>query len=348
MLLLRRFSLSWPPALGSAAFACRLLAALLLFIAIPAHAQDQNLAAATASLDLDQPSLSAPAPAETRALPDTPEPQKPAPGSIHGSLTDTTGVAVPGARVRLSRGDQAPALEVLSDENGEFLFPTVDPGPFQIAVISQGFANFTTSGTLAPGGNFAVPQITLTVATNVTEVRVTLTTVEIAQEQLKDQEQQRVFGFIPNFYVSYVQNAAPLTTKQKFQLAWKTTIDPVSFLIVGASAGVEQATDQFGAYGQGAEGYGKRYGAAYADFLTGVYIGSAILPSVFKQDPRYFYKGTGTVKSRALYAIANAVISKGDNGKWQPAYASLLGSLAAGGISNALLPRERPRRRPSL
>jgi len=69
------------------------------------------------------------------------------------------------------------------------------------------------------------------------------------------------------------------------------------------------------------------------DTLFG-YSGGAILPTVFKQDPRYFYKGTGSKKSRALYALANAVICKGDNGKWQPAYSSILGSIAAGGISN--------------
>ncbi len=67
-------------------------------------------------------------------------------------------------------------------------------------------------------------------------------------------------------------------------------------------------------------------------------IGGAILPSLFKQDPRYFYKGTGTIRSRAMYAIANAVICKGDNGRWQPNYSGILGGLAAGGISNLYYP----------
>jgi hypothetical protein len=101
---------------------------------------------------------------------------------------------------------------------------------------------------------------------------------------------------------------------------------------------VQQAQNHFSGYGQGAEGYAKRYGASYADLVTNTFIGGAILPSLLKQDPRYFYKGTGSVKSRALYAIANAVICKGDNGKWQANYSAILGSIAAGGISNLYYP----------
>src|SRR5205823_11102259 len=89
---------------------------------------------------------------------------------------------------------------------------------------------------------------------------------------------------------------------------------------------------------QGAQGYAKRYGASYADSAIGTFIGGAILPSVLKQDPRYFYKGTGTRRSRFFYAIATAVICKGDNGHWQANYSSMLGSLAAGGISNLYYP----------
>jgi hypothetical protein len=160
----------------------------------------------------------------------------------------------------------------------------------------------------------------------------------VAEEEIKNQEKQRVFGVFPNFYVSYVPNAAPLNSKQKFQLAWRATIDPVNFVLIGAVAGIQQAQNSFGGYGQGAAGYGRRYGAAYGDFVTGTFIGSALLPSVLKQDPRYFYKGTGSTRSRIMYAIANAVICKGDNGHWQPNYSGILGSLVSGGISNAYYP----------
>jgi hypothetical protein len=186
---------------------------------------------------------------------------------------------------------------------------------------------------------YEVPQITLTVASNVTRVKVTLPTEEIAEAQMKAEERQRVLGVVPNFYVTYIPNAAPLNPRQKFHLAWRSLIDPFTFGVTAGIAGIQQADDQFNGYGQGAEGYFKRYGAAFADQTTGTFIAGAILPSVLKQDPRYFFKGTGTVRSRIGYAIANAVICKGDNGRWQPNYSNVLGNLAAGGLSNLYYPK---------
>jgi len=206
--------------------------------------------------------------------------------------------------------------------------------------MATGFDPQTATGTLHPGESYTVPPITLKVATEMTEVHVAPTTSQIAEDEIKQQEKQRVLGVVPNFYVTYLPDAAPLTPGQKFELAWKTTIDPVTFLITGAVAGIQQAQNEFSGYGQGAQGYGKRFGASYADLLTGTFIGSAILPSLLKQDPRYFYKGTGTVRSRALYAIANAVICKGDNKRWQVNYSNILGNLAAGGISNLYYPAQ--------
>jgi hypothetical protein len=162
--------------------------------------------------------------------------------------------------------------------------------------------------------------------------------VDIAEDEIKVEEKQRVLGVVPNFYVSYDHNPVPLSSKQKFELAWKTMVDPVSFGVTGAIAGIQQAQNDFSGYGQGAQGYAKRFGASYADFVSGTLVGSAILPSLLKQDPRYFYKGTGSKRSRILYALANAVICKGDNGHWQANYSSILGSLAAGGISNLYYP----------
>jgi hypothetical protein len=165
-------------------------------------------------------------------------------------------------------------------------------------------------------------------------VQVTETQEQIAEEQIHVEEKQRVLGVFPNYYVSYVPDAVPLNPRQKFQLAWKANFNPFSFGIAAFVAGLEQANDSFGGYGPGAQGYAKRYGATYADGFIGAFIGGAILPTLLKQDPRYFYKGTGTRRSRFLYAVANSVICKGDNGRWQPNYSSLLGALAAGGVSN--------------
>jgi hypothetical protein len=138
--------------------------------------------------------------------------------------------------------------------------------------------------------------------------------------------------------VSYLRDAVPLSSKQKFQLAWKTMIDPVTFALAGVSAGVQQAQNDFSGYGQGALGYAKRFGATYTDEATSTFIGSALLPSLLKQDPRYFYKGSGSKVSRTFYAIANSVICKGDNGRWQPNYSAIVGGLASGAISNLYYP----------
>jgi Carboxypeptidase regulatory-like domain len=266
------------------------------------------------------------------------EPDRPLPGNISGTVVVQTGAAAAGAQVQLTHDDQSPKQEVISGDNGQYSFANVPPGPFHITISAPGFATHVFDGTLQPGQAFIVPEVMLSVETAVTEVRVEMTPVEVAEEQLKEQEKQRVFGIIPNFYVTYVPDPAPLIARQKFQLAFRSVIDPFTFFAVGFLAGLQQASDQFSGYGQGAEGYAKRYGAAYADVVVSTYIGSAILPSLLKQDPRYFYKGTGTIKSRTMYALANSVICKGDNKKWQPNYSEIIGAFATGGISYLYYP----------
>jgi hypothetical protein len=261
-------------------------------------------------------------------------------GSIRGAIVDQSGANVFGARVRLTREDQSAMQEVLSDEDGHFFFANVAPGPFQVTITLEGFTTQASTGILQGGESNTVPQISLALATAVTEVRVVPSRVEIAEDQIKVQEKQRVLGVVPNFYVSYDHHAVPLSSRQKFELAWKTTVDPISFGLTGVIAGIQQAQNDFSGYGQGAQGYAKRFGASYATFVASTYIGGAILPSLLKQDPRYFYKGSGSKRSRMLYAIANSVICKGDNGHWQANYSSILGSLAAGGISNLYYPAE--------
>jgi Carboxypeptidase regulatory-like domain len=261
------------------------------------------------------------------------------PGSITGTVVDQTDALLPGARVVLTRPDQSSSEEVETGQNGQFSFANVVPGPFQLSISAPDFATQVVSGTVSAGQTYAVPDITLVLATQVTRVTVGLTQEELAAEEIKQEEKQRVLGFIPNFYVTYVPDAAPLTSKQKFQLAWKSSTDPVTFLGVAALAGVQQATDQFKGYGQGFQGYAKRFGATYVDVFNGTFLGGAVFPSLLKQDPRYFYKGTGSFRSRLLYAlVANAFICKGDNKQWQPNYSNILGNLAAGAIANLYYP----------
>jgi hypothetical protein len=255
-------------------------------------------------------------------------------------VVDRTGSVIPGARIKLTREDPSLHQEAISDSDGQFYFGSLSPGHFQLTISSTGFEAQSAAGMLHEGEDYVVAPVTLAVAASASTVRVTMTPTEIAEAEIKDEEKQRVLGVIPNFYVTYNPAAVPLHASQKFELAWKATVDPVNFGLNGAIAGIQQATNSFRGYGQGSQGYAKRYGASFADSVTGTFIGSAILPSLLKQDPRYFYKGTGSRRSRFFYAIANAVICKGDNAHWQPNYSGLLGSLAAGGISNLYYPEQ--------
>lgn len=259
----------------------------------------------------------------------------PATGSITGTLVDKDGAAIPNAKAVLTEGSFS--IESISGGDGSFTFKDIPPGAFQLSLSASGFGTQTQSGVLQPGEQHLLPPVQLAVATTV-EVNVTQTREEIAEQQIQVQEKQRLLGVVPNYYVSYVPDAVPLNTRQKFQLGWKFVFNPFSLAIAGFTAGIEQANDSYSGYGQGAQGYAKRFGATYADLVSGTFFGGVIFPTLLKQDPRYFYKGTGSKKSRFFYAVANAVICKGDNGHWQPNYSNVLGSLASGGLSNLYYP----------
>jgi hypothetical protein len=300
------------------------LALVFCSVSLAAQQSQATGSSASAPVAIAGASLSIQSP-ETRAL------------RISGTVLDPAGVPVVGAQVIFHTVDESQPATAQTDDAGKFAFETPLAGPFRLSVSAQGFLPAEIPGTVPANQSLEVPPIRLALPTVNTQVRVVPPDV-LAETQIKEEEKQKALGFIPNFYVSYIPDAAPLDPRQKFELAWKTMVDPVSFGIAGAVAGLQQANNNFSGYGQGAQGYGKRYGAAYADFVTSTLIGGAILPSLWKQDPRYFYKGTGSKKSRLAYALANAVICKGDNGKWQPNYSGLTGGLAAGAISNAYYP----------
>lgn len=261
-------------------------------------------------------------------------------GSIAGTVVDSSGAAIDGATATLQRGDAPQLQEARSGTDGQFRFSVSGAGAFHLTLSASGFAPSTVALTIAAGQAYMVPQISLAVAGASTEVQVRMTRQELAQVQLDAEVKQRFLGFIPNFYTSYDPQPQPLTPKQKFTLAGRFMLDPVSFGLAGLTAAVQQANNDYSGFGRGPGGYGKRYAAATGTFFDSVILGSAVLPSIFKQDPRYFYKGTGTIKSRILYAIANSVVCKGDNGHWQFNYTSIGGGLAAGAISNLYYPAQ--------
>ncbi|MEG9436904.1 carboxypeptidase regulatory-like domain-containing protein [Edaphobacter sp. HDX4] len=264
-----------------------------------------------------------------------PEPQA---GSIIGTVTDTNGDIVPGATVTLDGPDASGRAAVSTNDDGFFVLKDVHSAvPYRVRVTAKNFADWTSPAvTLKPGEDFDLAQIKLTIA--VVETTVSAVSIEqLAAEQVKAAEKQRVLGVIPNFYVAYDPRTVPLTTKLKFQLATRTATDAVTIGGAAFLAGVYQASDNT-AFVQGAKGYGQRFGAVYASGVTDIMIGGAILPSLLHQDPRYFYQGTGTKKSRFSHAISAPFWCKGDNGKYGFNYSSIGGDLASASLSNIYYP----------
>ena len=220
-------------------------------------------------------------------------------GTIIGTVIDVNNGTVPGATVVLEGPSLPDRQRVVANDNGFFQLSHLNPGiPYRLTVSAKGFADWTSPALiLKPGQYLDLANVRLQIAEVVTTVSAALSAEEIATQQVKLEEQQRVLGFIPNFYVVYDHNAVPLTPKLKFRLALKTMTDPVTFLGSAFVAGIDQAADTPD-YEQGLKGYGQRFGANYANGLTDIMVGGAILPSLLHQDPRYFYQGTGTNKSR--------------------------------------------------
>ena len=259
-------------------------------------------------------------------------------GIITGTVTDTNNDTLAGATVALQDADHKELSKIQSDDNGSFQFRQLGPGTYAVAISAPGFSSWTSPDfVLSPGQYFILSGAQLRIAAALTSVNVSDSSVEVATEQVKVEETQRAFGIIPNFYVVYEPSPAPLTTKLKFHLAMKTSTDVVTILGVATLAGINQAGGTPD-YPQGAKGYGERVGAVAANGLTDIMIGGAILPSLLHQDPRYYYQGTGTTKSRTLHALSSPFVCKGDNGKLQPNYSSLGGDLGSAALSNLYYP----------
>jgi Carboxypeptidase regulatory-like domain len=266
------------------------------------------------------------------------EPPSTKTGRILGIVVDTSDDPVPDAAVVL-QGPAGNRLAAITKEDGSFAFHSVTPGIFyQATVTAEGFAEWNSSVTVEPGQEKTLTNVKLRILAVQRAVTVSYSEKEVAAQELKAEEQQRIFRFIPNTYVTYEPHPEPLTTGMKFHLAYKSLTNPVFFARTAAWASVQQAADTPDQWRQGAKGYGKRLGAGFADATAEGLIGNAILPSLLHQDPRYFYQGSDTKKSRALHAILAAFICKGDNGKTQPNYSTWGGSLISSSIALSYYP----------
>ena len=265
-------------------------------------------------------------------------PQSPNTATIIGTVLDVTGATVPNALVVLQGSDERRTF--VTGDNGFFTFDKVEAKRrVRVEVSAPDLKNWSSHEiVLQSGQSFIVTDISLGIADVETAVSAT-SPEEVAAEQVKVQEQQRVLGIVPNFYVTYERNPAPLTSKLKFQLAMKALTDPVTIAGFGANAAIYQAAG-YPSYRQGAAGYGKRLGATFAGGYSNILLGDAVFPSLLHQDPRYFYQGTGTTKSRLLHAMATPFFTRGDDGKREINYSNILSDLASGALANAYYPSQ--------
>ena len=261
-------------------------------------------------------------------------------GSIVGIVADAQDALIPGASVQIV-GENTSDHATKTNAVGAFAINALPTGEtLQVTIKAEGFGDWKSNSiVLTPGQMLDLQTVKLIVAASLTSVAA-VAPEKVAVEQVQLAERQRLSGILPNFYVTYDTRFVPLSPKLKFRLALRTATDPATFLGAGFLAGIDQAADVAPHYEQGASGYGKRFGAVYAGATIDIVLGGAILPTLFHQDPRYFYQGSGSITSRIWHALSSALITRGDNGRRQFNYSHILGNFAAGGISNFYRPDE--------
>ena len=158
------------------------------------------------------------------------------------------------------------------------------------------------------------------------------------KSQTLEEEHPRLFWIFPTYNVASSKSPAPLTAHGKWRLFVKDKTDPFTFGWVAFEAGIAQANNDFPGYGQGAAGYGKRFGAGLADEVAGGFFGTFLFPSVLHQDPRYYRLGSGPFKKRLGHALIRPVLTHKDSGGVSFNWSGTLGSIAASSLSNAYYP----------
>jgi len=278
-------------------------------------------------------------PSISEILPDAPQPQLPAPqhtspagpeahSRISGVVSDIQGGLIPGAHVVAERAG-APAGEsqqTNADDKGFFRFSDLLAGAYIITITSPGFDTYRIPGiNIKPGESYELPEVALPIARTTADATVTLTEQQIAEVELNDELHQRVLGVLPNYYTSYIWDAAPLTMRQKFKLAIRSATDPVFYATTALGTGINFATSANPEYGGGPSGYWELYASNYGGALVGRVVTSVLLNSLFKEDPRYFVMTNGSVARRSWHAISSTFLQRGDDKHWHPAYSNFIG-----------------------
>lgn len=296
-------------------------------------------------MDTRLPDAPRPASPQSASPQSTAPPTSPAhePARIKGVVSDIHGGLVPGAHIVILDTNSGVQQETTANDVGFFSVGGLDAGTYSVTISSPGLETYVLHDVhLRAGEVYSLPEVSLPMARTAADVTVTLTTEQLAEAELHNELQQRVLGVLPNFYVSYQWNAAPLNTRQKCKLTFRAATDPVFFGTTAIIAGIEQAHDTFPEYGPGPVGYWRRYGAAYGDAVIGRLMGDVVLASAFHQDPRYFVMTNGPIVKRAWHAVSSTFIQRGDNRHWQPAYAHLLGNALTGLIATTYHPGSSP------
>jgi hypothetical protein len=149
----------------------------------------------------------------------------------------------------------------------------------------------------------------------------------------------RMFYVMPNYLtVDSESQVQPVSWKEKFAMAAKGSFDPYEFTVVGIVAGIRQAENASPAFGQGMEGYAKRYGAAFADQVDGNVMVGGVYPTILKIDPRYFQLGKGTHLHRFGYAVSRIFVARTDAGGHMFNIPEFAGNGTAIAISNFYYP----------
>jgi hypothetical protein len=261
-------------------------------------------------------------------------------GNIGGTVEDANGAVIPKAELTLRCSIPCRDQSTVASDLGGFEFRKLALGiPYQVTATANGFREWTSPALLLTADHSIVSLTSIRMQLeDVASVTVYASQEQIATEQVRIEEQQRVLGIVPNFYVVYdAKNAVPLSSKMKFRLAVRIAIDPVTIGSIAILSGIQQAGNTPD-YVQGAKGYGQRLGANAADGVSDILIGGAVLPSLLHQDPRYFYQGTGTTNSRLKHALLSPFVCRGDSGKPQVNLSSLGGDLASSALSNIYYP----------
>ena len=161
-------------------------------------------------------------------------------------------------------------------------------------------------------------------------------TTDKPQDKDKDKgtSNDRLLFALPNFLtLENGKNVPPLTPRQKFRAVAKGAFDPIQIPWYMTLSALSQAEDSEPAYGQGWEGYGKRFATTAADGTIENFMVGAVMPSIFHQDPRFFQSSEGSFTHRAWYAVSRIVITRGDSGHSQFNVSEVFGSALSASIS---------------